>query len=150
MRKNVETETYAREKSWSIFIVATPAPPLAVTRDPAGLWRIPFPATSNLPINPDIYIDIYLRGSFCSPRFSEKNLRRENDKFYYAVDPSQKFFRFFILSLLLLLEYIYIYFEKVSRDIISRKFRNLSFQVEPSGRFNRIGDKLCSNFSILV
>lgn len=94
-----------------------------------------------------IYIDIYLRGSFCSPRFSEKNLRRENDKFYYAVDPSRKFFRFFILSCYFCSS---IYFEKVSRDIISRKFRNLSFQVEPSARFNRIGDKLCSNFSILV
>ena len=117
--KNVETETYVREKTRSIFIVATPAL-LAVTRDPA--LTDPIPATSNLPINSDIYIYIYIRGSLCSQdsRVSEKNLCRENDEFYYAVDPSQNSFDsfpFFIPFVLLLL----------SLEYISREFLAILF-----------------------
>ena len=57
VRKNVETETYAREKSWSIFIVATPAPPLAVTREtPPASDGSHFP---QLPTFPSIPIYIY-------------------------------------------------------------------------------------------
>lgn len=132
-QKRMYGKRLGRYSSWQ-HLRYSPSPETPALTDP-------IPATSNLPINSDIYIYIYIRGSLCSQdsRVSEKNLCRENDEFYYAVDPSE-FFRFLsvLYSLCSLATFARVYFERVSRDIISRKFRNLSFRrfFESSGRFN--------------
>lgn len=107
---------HAREKSWSIFIVVTPAL-LAVTRDPRsdGSYSRNFQ-----PSHQFRYISVDPFVPFGS-RVSEKNLCRENDKFYYALDPTPRRilsipFRSFY-SLATFASWVY----------ISRKFRAILF-----------------------
>lgn len=113
-QKRMYGKRLGRYSSWQ-HLRYSPSPETPALTDP-------IPATSNLPINSDIYIYIYIRGSLCSQdsRVSEKNLCRENDEFYYAVDPSQNSFDsfpFFIPFVLLLL----------SLEYISREFLAILF-----------------------